>query len=240
MKNNADICFLQESYSTPEVENVWKSQWKGEMFFSHGTVHSKGVLILIKNNLEFELKSSKIDKDGRFIFVEAKVQEYPFLFVNLYAPNKTNEQLTFFGEIGEELDNFCLEVDCNIVIGGDFNAIFDPDLDGNGGNPKRKESVKNKESICIINDLVDIWRIRNPKKKRFTWCQKTPVIQRRLDYWLVSSGMQKDIDNVDVIPSLKSDHSAIVLSLNGTENGPRGPSHGSLILAYWMIRNMCL
>ena len=46
MKNNADICFLQESYSTPEVENVWKSQWKGEMFFSHGTVHSKGVLIL--------------------------------------------------------------------------------------------------------------------------------------------------------------------------------------------------
>ena len=84
---------------------------------------------LLKNNLEFELKSSKIDKDGRFIFIEAKVQEYPFLFVNLYAPNKTNEQLTFFEEIREELDNCCLEEDCNIVIGGDFNAIFDPDLD---------------------------------------------------------------------------------------------------------------
>ena len=123
---NADICFLQESHSTPEVESVWKSQWKGKMFFSHGTVHSKGVLILIKNNLKFELKSSKIDNDGRFIFIEAKVQDYPFLFVNLYAPNKTNEQLTFFEEIGEELDKFCLEDDCNIVIGGDFNAIFDP------------------------------------------------------------------------------------------------------------------
>ena len=233
MKNNVDICFLQESYSTPEVENIWKSQWKGETFFSHGTVHSKGVLILIKNNLEFELKSSKIDKDGRFIFIEAKVQDYPFLFVNLYAPNKTNEQLTFFEEIGEELDNFCLEDDCNIVIGGDFNAIFDPDLDGNGGNPKRKESVKTIENICIIDDLVDIWRIRNPKEKRFTWRQKTPVIERRLDYWLVSSGMQEDIDNVDVIPSLKSDHSAIVLSLNGTENGPRGPS-------YWKLNSSLL
>lgn len=96
MKINADICFLQELYSTLEVESVWKSQWKGEMFFSHGMVHSKGVLNLIKNNLEFELKSSKIDKDGRFIFIEAKAQDYPFLFVNLYAPNKTNEQLTFF------------------------------------------------------------------------------------------------------------------------------------------------
>ena len=84
------------------------------------------------------------------------------------------------------------------------------------------------KNICIINDLLDIWRIRNPQEKRFTWHQKTPVIQRRLDYWLVSSGMQEDIDNVDVIPSLKSDHSAIVLSLNGTENGPRGPSYRKL------------
>ena len=167
MKNNADICFLQESYSTPEVESVWKSQWKGEMFFSHGTVDGKGVLILIKNSLEFELKSSKIDNDGRFIFIEAKVQDYPFLFVNLYAPNKKNEQLTFFEEIGEELDKFCLEDDCNIVIGGDFNAIFDPDLDGNGGNPKRKESVKNIENICIINDLLDIWSLETQRKNVF-------------------------------------------------------------------------
>ena len=40
--------------------------------------------------------------------------------------------------------------------------------------------------------------------------------------------MQEDIDNVDVIPSLKSDHSTIVLSLNGIENGPRGSSHWKL------------
>jgi len=90
MKNNADICFLQELYSTPEVESVWKSQWKGEMFFSHGMVHSKGVLILIKNNLEFELKSSKIDKNGRFIFIEAKVQDYPFLFWMLQTKQTSN------------------------------------------------------------------------------------------------------------------------------------------------------
>ena len=68
-----------------------------------------------------------------------------------------------------------------------------------------------------------IWRIRNPKEKRFTWRQKTPVIQRRLDYGLVSS----------VIPSLKSNHSTIVLSLNGTENGPRGPS-------YWKLNSSLL
>ena len=70
-------------------------------------------------------------------------------------------------------------------IGGDFNVIFDQDLDGSGGIKKTKESVKILEDICLEQDLIDIWRVRNPTKKRFTWEQKTPIIQRRLDYWLV-------------------------------------------------------
>ena len=45
--------------------------------------------------------------------------------------------------------------------------------------------------------------------------------------------MEEDIDNVDVIPSLKSDHSAIVPFLNGMENGPRGPS-------YWKLNSSLL
>ena len=48
MKDKADICYLQESYSKPEVDEIWKSQWKGELYFSQGTEHSKGVLILVK------------------------------------------------------------------------------------------------------------------------------------------------------------------------------------------------
>ena len=27
-KNKADIVFLQETYSSPDVENLWKTQWK--------------------------------------------------------------------------------------------------------------------------------------------------------------------------------------------------------------------
>ena len=56
-KQEVDICFLQETYSTKEVENIWKKQWKGKMFFLPGSEHSRGVLILIMNSLEFELVS---------------------------------------------------------------------------------------------------------------------------------------------------------------------------------------
>lgn len=30
MQQEADICFLQETYSTKKIENSWKEQWKGK------------------------------------------------------------------------------------------------------------------------------------------------------------------------------------------------------------------
>ena len=32
-KQKADITFLQETYSTPEIVNDWKFQWRGDMLF---------------------------------------------------------------------------------------------------------------------------------------------------------------------------------------------------------------
>ena len=94
-KQKADIVFLQETYSTFQDENFWKTQWKGRMLFSHGSSHSKGALILVRQGLDFEQKTIACDPNGRFIFLEALVQGSLFLFVNLYAPNKVHEQGTF-------------------------------------------------------------------------------------------------------------------------------------------------
>ena len=52
--------------------------------------------------------------------------------------------------------------------------------------------------------------MRNPTVTRSTWRQKRPIIQRRLDYWLVSDCLQGGIDSVDIKMSIKSDHSAII------------------------------
>ena len=55
-KDKPDIIFLQETYSTPEVENIWKSQWRGDIHFSHGLEHSRGVMILVKAGFDCEFK----------------------------------------------------------------------------------------------------------------------------------------------------------------------------------------
>ena len=64
-QQKADIIFLQETYSTKEVEYIWNTQYNGKRFYSHGTNHSCGVMILIKDDLEFEVKSAVSDSKGR-------------------------------------------------------------------------------------------------------------------------------------------------------------------------------
>ena len=92
-------------------------------------------------------------------------------------------------------------------------------------NPTKKTSLSCIQDICLNFDLVDIWRLRNPDCKRFTWRQKSPFLQRRLDYWLMSDAYQEEVEKVDIIPLINSDHSAIVLEFNSIERQKHGPSY---------------
>ena len=42
-KKEGKIILLQETYSTPDVEEVWKKEWGGSMIFNHGSNHSRGL-----------------------------------------------------------------------------------------------------------------------------------------------------------------------------------------------------
>jgi exonuclease III len=132
LKNKkADIIFLQETYSTSEVENIWKTQWKGKVFYSHGTTHSRGTMILISGDLEFELMNIYTDTNGRYIFLEAMVQGCRLLLVNIYAPNTRNQQENFFSLLSNKMDEYDFQPERNIIMaGGDFNIYFDVDMHG--------------------------------------------------------------------------------------------------------------
>ena len=155
------------------------------------------------------------------------------MLVNVYAPNKTPDQCSFFDKLNNNIEEYVANTESRLIVGGDFNVLLNPDFDCSGGNSSRKDSVKNIQDLCLDFDLVDIWRVRNPQTKRFTWRQKSPFIQRRLDYWLISDCCQEDIEKSDIVPSINSDHSAIVLHLNSIDKQRHGPSfwkfNGSLV-----------
>ena len=90
-----------------------------------------------------------------------------------------------------------------------------------------------KSLIYESRDLIDIWRIWNPYKRRFTFKQKTPLIQRHLDYFLISDILQENVKNVDVIPAICTDHSSIMFRFSNLEKYNRGS-------LYWKINNALL
>ena len=61
--------------------------------------------------------------------------------------------MRFFQTISEELKRSFTLSDFSVIIGGDFNVIFDQELDGSGGLKKTKDSVKVLEDICLIYQL---------------------------------------------------------------------------------------
>ena len=120
-KCHQGIVFLQETHSSIQTEKMWRSEWGSKVLFSHGTSNSRGVAILFPNNIEYTIKKTISDTEGRFLIVEVEIEETVFILCNVYAPTKdhTEEQSNFLTKLREE----CLQyLDSNIIIGGDFNA----------------------------------------------------------------------------------------------------------------------
>ena len=104
--------------------------------------------------------------------------------------------------------------------------ILNTHLDADGGSPAIKiKSTAKLLSMMSDNDLCDIFPIRNPETRSYTWRRKTPFKQRRLDFFLVSDSIQENVQLVDIIPSVGSDHSAIKIILYSLRENSRGRSY---------------
>ena len=118
------------------------------------------------------------------------------------------------------------DLDCeeNIIVRGDFNCPLDPMLDKKGGvMVPRKMVIDNIECLQNELDLVDVWRIKNPQSRSYTWSEKSPPIFCPLDYWLKSNNLQDFANTTDIIPAINTDHAAIELNLTDSNQNSKGP-----------------
>ena len=75
------LSFFKKTYNTVDVEDIWRTKWRGELFFAHGSNHSCGVMILVRSDLDFNPRTISCDDEGRSIIIEAEVQYSPFLLL---------------------------------------------------------------------------------------------------------------------------------------------------------------
>ena len=105
-----------------------------------------------------------------------------------------------------ELETILLKFDAKeynyIIFSGDFNIFFNASLKATSGNAKLKTHTVGKFlELKDKFDLCDIWRIKHPKTKTFTFRQIhfSDFIQRRLDYIFVLQNLQERTRNVDIL-----------------------------------------
>ena len=66
LKNQkATLYCLQETFSKEDDEKIWSAEWGGQIIFSHGSEHFRGVCILLSANSGFSLNTVYADRDGR-------------------------------------------------------------------------------------------------------------------------------------------------------------------------------
>ena len=204
---NTDILFLQEVHSTVKTAELFKLEWGGPMFFSHGEQNSRGVAIAIKKDLSTKMEVKFKDNQGRALMVQIELSGQSFLLVNIYAPNKDDPE--FFQTVFEEISKID-NIDYTIV-GGDFNIYLDSKLDRKGGKPTTTASTTWLKEFTSDHDWVDVWCYGHENVYQYTWKRVRPFIGTRFDYFFVPVGLVGAVHSCEITANGISDHLSVEL-----------------------------
>ena len=115
---------MQETHGTKEVEKLWEYQWRHKISYSHGTSNSRGVCIALRAGLDYKLLSPEVrDHHGRYLFLHVEIQEVPYVFINYYALNDQQSQVTTMKETVEKLKLYQL-IKPQAIFGEVIGTVF--------------------------------------------------------------------------------------------------------------------
>ena len=123
-KQKNGVIFLQETYSSVPIECNWRSEWGSDVYFSHGSTHSRGVAIMLTKSSKLDIENHHSSSDGRILILKAKQDDKYLYLVNIYAPNTEKAQIEFFKQLSREMEKFRITPDDRVIVGGDFNVTL--------------------------------------------------------------------------------------------------------------------
>ena len=93
---NYGILFLQETHSSHDTVINWRDTFKGELFFSHGTTYSCGVMIRYLGSNKIKVNRIKNDNQGRILIVDADIDDETLVLINLITQTLRRNKLKLF------------------------------------------------------------------------------------------------------------------------------------------------
>ncbi|KAJ0061406.1 hypothetical protein NL108_018634 [Boleophthalmus pectinirostris] len=223
-----DVVFLQETHMSSLESLKLRRDWVGHVFFSAGSTKSRGVAILVNKRTQFKVKQEIKDDDGRIILILAEICGQTLILGSVYAPNGDNPN--FFADLENKIQHLGR---FPIILGGDFNTVLDEILDCT--RPTRSRVTDSSliiKRICSSLALVDVWRLRYPNERDYTFYSGAHQVFSRIDFFLVStqlvsSTMDSCIDGIVI-----TDHALVRLSLM--------PYHKIIRTSNWRLNSSLL
>ena len=206
LKFGCDILCIQESHFARDNPPQFSHPKFPHIFASHNSKKKKGVLTIIKDSISFQLLDSKIDQQGRYVILVAKIENTILTLVNIYAPNRNPQQfLQKVITITKKIQKG------NIILCGDFNATMDPTLDTTKGIQSKRRGLKN---IFSQEDLHDPWRCLHATEKDFTFYSNVHKSYSRIDFFITDRALLQKTTDAHIHNITWSDHAPISLIID--------------------------
>jgi len=213
-----DILLLQETHG--DNSSFFKKVFKRQGQFSFYKNNSRGSGILFKDKIKI-IKKYK-DSYGRLSGGLVDVYNLKLGIISVYMPNKTQCQKTQEDYIKclTSLEAMILEFQKEsnyLIIGGDFNIVFNPFEDSITGKAKSYPLIMEQiEDFMDRYELTDAFRTLHPDEKAFTYApigNNSKQIYNRLDYFLVSREFTQYISRIEHVNNWVSDHKTVKLHI---------------------------
>jgi exonuclease III len=187
-----DVIFLCDTRMNGKDLNISEKFRLRYKLYANSTRNSRGVAVLISNQVHHEVLETIRDPDENFILIRLVIKEREVVLGSVYGPNTDNGSEIFF-------DSLCLQLQRwrgrTCIIGGDFNATYsnlgvneNPDVLFMRNIPSRIRSDRVVE-MCRVLEMSDPFRTLNPDAKEFTYTPSGTLRKNRsrIDFsWLLT------------------------------------------------------
>uniref|UniRef100_A0A3B5KZT9 exodeoxyribonuclease III n=1 Tax=Xiphophorus couchianus TaxID=32473 RepID=A0A3B5KZT9_9TELE len=216
-KQSTDIAFIQETHLTDIEHLKLRRDWVGHVFYSSFSSKARGVALLINKNLTFRLNYMENDGFGRFILVDCVINTNRVILVSLYGPNLDNPE--FFNDLILKLA--AIEAPC--ILGDDGSNLLLLVTPSNtnlllGVTSWCKLVTPTRFAVALAQGmkelgLGDVWRLRNPTCKDYSFYSNVHNTYSRIYMFLTSHPLLSQIKTCSYLAATISDHNPIQMKL---------------------------
>lgn len=129
---------LQETHLMKDGHPTFFHKAINQSFYTSTSSKTKGVAVFIHQSFPLEVQQVYMDQDSRFIIIKGTLSGTELTIANVFAQNET--QTTFFTQFFNTFQQYHSP---HIILGGDFNSAFQPNLDRSKQNQNSKNIFTN-------------------------------------------------------------------------------------------------